>query len=37
MAMDITKIDKNFAIAATVDKPDVLFRDAMTAPFGSMA
>ena len=33
MAMDIAKIDKNFAIAATVDKPDVVFRDALSEPF----
>lgn len=31
--MDITKIDKNFAIEATVDKPDAVFYDANTKPF----
>lgn len=31
--MDITKIDKNFAIEATVDKPDVVFYDANAKPF----
>ena len=31
--MDITKIDKNFAIEAAVDKPDAVFYDANTKPF----
>lgn len=33
MSQDITKIDKNFAVQATVDKPDVVFRDANCLPF----
>lgn len=30
---DITKIDKNFAVAATVDKEDIVFHSAESAPF----